>query len=472
MKSFRKILVRNFVGTTFAILLIVYILFNALTNNFISTEAQRELNRSISDVEYIIGAEAPVFIVSSDFPLTVRMVDDFWVQWNQIRTIQHLMMNTDGIIINENNELLAPDLSRLSESVFTEIVLLSNYYVENRASFEYGAMVRVSEGENTYYMRTTRLPVTSDISLSFVMYTDITSAITFMGNINLTLGVLLVISGIITILLSILMSSNLQKAVMRLCKYAEVIGHGKFDGEAGAFEYKEFNDLAQSMESMSNMLNTYEQNQRQFFQNVSHELRTPLMSIQGYAEGILTDVLNKNEASEVILSESERMEHLVSQVLYVSRMDSGVDALDITSFGIKNLLYDCAGRIQILAGKRNIEIAFEFPQSDIELKTDESKLQRVIDNILSNGIRYAESKITIGYSACAEDIEISITDDGAGIEPTDLPHLFERFYKGKKGNSGLGLAISKDVIEKLGGNIRAENLTNGSGARFIITVPI
>ena len=473
MKSFRNRLIRNFVGTIFGVLLIVYVLFNVWTNNFISEEAYRELTRSVTEVEHIIDSEASTHIYF-DFsvPGSVIVVEDFWTEWDRIRSIQRLMMNTDGIIIDENNEILSPDLSLLGDYVSAEIRFLSAYYAANRETFAQQEMVRVTDTDNAYYVMAVALSVTDDISFSFLMYTDITSATLFMWNINRTLGALLLISGIISTLLSILMAAKVQKAILRLCNYAGVIGHGKFDGDAGTFEYKEFNDLAQSMDNMSDMLDTYEQSQKQFFQNVSHELRTPLMSIQGYAEGILTDVLDKNEASEVILSESERMEGLVSQILYVSRMDSGMDLLDLSGFGIKNFLYDCAGRVQVLAEKHKIAITFAFPEADAEVKTDEAKLQRAIDNILTNCIRYADATITLGYSMRADGIELSITDDGAGIAQADLPHLFERFYKGADGNSGLGLAISKDVIEKLGGYIRAENVLDGRGARFVIRIPV
>jgi signal transduction histidine kinase len=388
-------------------------------------------------------------------------------QWAESRSLRRLMMNADSILIGVDNEIIAPNLNFVPASVASEIIFLSTHYVANRAAFENDAMVRVAGAENTYYLMSSRFSIAPDVSFSVLLYTDITSAITFMNSINFTIGILLLSSAVVGALISILLSAKVQRAIMRLCEYAEIIGHGNFGEKPGAFEYKEFNNLAQSLNTMSNMLEAGESNRKQFFQNVSHELRTPLMSIQGYAEGILTNVLDKEDACKIILSESERMEDLVRRILYISRMDSGLDALDIAKINVKNLLYDCAERIKILAEKK--EIAFDFPSTDTEIKSDEGMLQQAIDNILSNCIRHAKTKISISYHTDEKNTVIEISDDGDGISQEDLPHIFERFYKGANGNSGLGLAICRDTIERLGGKITAH--TSEKGAKFIIFLP-
>ena len=472
MRSFKVILIRNFIGMLFIILLIVFLLFNVLTNNFISAEAGRELTRSISSIE------TSTVRVRLGTPLeglqpSIVVMEDILLQMRQMGSLRQLMMNTDGIIISEHNEVVSPPIMSMEEEIASEIIFLANYFVANRSLFENDSMVRLTGANNIYYLMSVEYMTAGELYFSVLLYTDITSAIMFMRNINQTLGILLIASGILSVLMAVLISSNVQKAIMRLCNHAEVIGHGNFTEKVEGFEYKEFNTLARSMNNMSNMLNTYENNQKQFFQNVSHELRTPLMSIQGYAEGILADVLNKDEASQIILSEGARMEGLVKQILYVSRLDSGLDALNITSFNLKNTLYDCAERIKILAEKGNKELVFDFPSGEKSIRSDEEKLQRAIDNILSNCIRHAKNTVKVGYLVLDGDVKIIIEDDGAGIREDDLPFIFERFYKGVNGNSGLGLAICRDIIKKLGGNVQAENISDDAsmGARFIVTLP-
>ncbi|MCL2357305.1 MAG: HAMP domain-containing histidine kinase [Defluviitaleaceae bacterium] len=475
MRSFKVILIRNFVGMLFVILLIVFLLFNILTNNFISTEASRELNRSLSNIE---GSTARFTLHPLGEPEVILL------QMRQVGSLRQLMMNTDIIIISENNETVSLNNFLPEEEKSSEIIFLADYFIANRHLFEDGLMIRVSDAENTYYL--TAYTATDEPVFSVLLYTDITSAVMFMRRINSTLRALLIVSGILSVLAAVLISSNVQKAILRLCNHAEVIGSGNFTEKVEGFDYREFNYLAQSMNNMSGMLNSYENNRKMFFQNVSHELRTPLMSIQGYAEGILTDVINKDEAAPVILSECVRMETLVQQLLYVSRMDSGLDVPNITSFDLKNMLYDSAERIKFLANKSGKEIVLDFPSREINMKSDEEKLQRAIDNILSNCIRHAETKVRVAYIEFCGNVKITIEDDGDGIRKEDLPHIFERFYKGVNGNSGLGLAICRDIIKKLGGSVTAENIYgNGEnalatesaqhspmGARFVVMIPV
>jgi len=481
MKSFSKTLVRNFIGLIFVIFMVVYFSFNLITNNFISTEAQRELANSVAAIEILANRVEPgVFRATGALPMP-EIMEEFATHATQWYSQRQLLMNTDGIIIHEN-EIILPVLHLMSEETAAEINFLFDYVKENSVSFANENMVRVISENNAYYIKAIRVvsrywPYDPDhVSFTVLLYTDITSAILFMRHINRTLGALLIISGVVSAIISILLSSKVRGAIARLRKHAEIIGHGNFVENAENFDFKEFSALAQSMNTMADKLDTYEKNQKQFFQNVSHELRTPLMSIQGYADCIIEDIVNKNEASEIILAESERMEILVNQLLYISRLDSGLDVLNITTFGIKNMLYDCVWRIKVLAEKNSKEIIFNFPDVNAEIKSDEEKLQRVIENVLTNCIRHANEKIKISYSTKDNLIEIIIEDDGEGFNENELPHLFERFYKGANGNLGLGLAICKDIIEKLGGNIKAENITdfsdNTKGAVFVITIPV
>ncbi|MCL2203284.1 MAG: HAMP domain-containing histidine kinase [Defluviitaleaceae bacterium] len=478
MRSFKLILIRNFIGMLFVILSIVLLLFNVLTNNFISAEANRELSRSIVNIETFADNMMMNLPFGRGRQPSIVIMENVLLQIRQMGSLRQLMMNTDGIIISEFNEIVSPNIHQMEDELASEIIFLANYFIGNRSSFEDAAMVRLAGTNNTYYLAAVKYMIPGEIYFSVLLYTDITSAMMFMRNINQTLGILLFASGIISVLLAVLISTTVQRAIMRLCNYAEIIGQGNFNEKVDGFNYKEFNMLAQSMNNMSNMLNTYESNQKQFFQNVSHEMRTPLMSIQGYAEGILADVLDKNEASQIILVESSRMEGLVAQLLYLSRLDSGMDALNISSFDLKNTLYDSAERIKILGNKSGKELELDFPPGEMNLQSDEEKLQRAIDNIMSNCIRHAKTRVKVSYLSLDERVKITIEDDGSGILQDDLPHIFERFYKGANGNSGLGLAICKDVIKKVDGSIMAENIYDDissvapTGARFIITAPI
>jgi signal transduction histidine kinase len=222
---------------------------------------------------------------------------------------------------------------------------------------------------------------------------------------------------------------------------------------------------------MSEKLETYDKAQKNFLQNASHEFRTPLMSIQSYAEGIKYNVADSNEAADIIINESKRLTQLVEDLLYLSRLDSIEENYCFDILDCNELLRSCAERMNMIACKNNIRIDISVSEENINIIADEEKLSRAICNVLSNCIRYARSSIEIRSRVIDDKIvRITISDDGPGFESKELPNIFERFYKGSKGDFGLGLAISKNVIEKHNGMITAKNSEHG--AEFNIDIPV
>lgn len=221
---------------------------------------------------------------------------------------------------------------------------------------------------------------------------------------------------------------------------------------------------------MSEKLETYDKAQKTFLQNASHEFRTPLMSIQSYAEGIKYNVMDSNTAADIIIDESKRLTHLVEELLYLSRLDTIEENYHFDKVDLNELINTCIERMNGIALKDNITIEANIAECGIKLYADEEKLFRAITNIITNCLRYAESKISIELRNSANrKVEIIISDDGPGFDTSELSNIFERFYKGKKGNMGLGLAITKNVIEKHNGIVLAEN--SNSGAVFRIILP-
>lgn len=158
-------------------------------------------------------------------------------------------------------------------------------------------------------------------------------------------------------------------------------------------------------------------------------------------------------------------------MLYLSRLDAIEENYRYDNLDFNELINSCVERMNGIAIKNNIKINTIACCNEIIIYADEEKLARAITNIISNCIRYAKSLVEIRWSIVDKNkVKLIITDDGPGFEPNEISNIFERFYKGKKGNFGLGLSISKNVIERLNGSIMAEN-TN-SGARFIIELPL
>ncbi len=209
--------------------------------------------------------------------------------------------------------------------------------------------------------------------------------------------------------------------------------------------------------------------QQTFFQNASHELKTPLMAIQGYAEGIQAGVMDTGGAADVILEESDRMTELVEELLDISKIDMGRQRLTLSETDIRELLYDGIRAVEPIAAG-GITIVPDFPEEPVMVSCDDTQLRRAVTNILSNGVRYARSELRLTCRADKRHVTIRIQDDGDGIAEEDLPHIFDRFYMGKSGKSGIGLALTREIIHLPRGTIRAYN--GETGAVFEISIPV
>ena len=176
-------------------------------------------------------------------------------------------------------------------------------------------------------------------------------------------------------------------------------------------------------------------------------------------------------AAEVILEESDRMTELVEELLDISKIDMGRQLLAFSEMDIRELLYDSIRAVEpAAAGGGGIAIVPDFSEQPVMVSCDDTRLRRAVTNILSNGLRYARSELRLTCRADRRQVTIRIQDDGDGIAEADLPHIFDRFYMGKSGKSGIGLALTKEIVHLHRGTIRAYN--GETGAVFEITLPM
>ena len=180
--------------------------------------------------------------------------------------------------------------------------------------------------------------------------------------------------------------------------------------------------------------------------------------------------MDTGSAAEVILEESDRMTELVDELLDISKIDMGRQPLTLSEMDVRELLYDSIRAVEPAAAASGITIAPDFPEEPVMVKCDDTQMRRAVTNILTNGLRYARSQLCLTCRADKRNVIIRIQDDGDGIAEGDLPHIFERFYMGKSGKSGIGLALTKEIVHLHKGMIRAYN--GDGGAVFEITLPM
>lgn len=211
------------------------------------------------------------------------------------------------------------------------------------------------------------------------------------------------------------------------------------------------------------------ESQKWFFQNVSHELKTPMMAVQGCAEGIHTGVLDPVKASGAILEEAEQMSDLVEELLALSRLESGQANAEFRFTDIREVLYDCLRSTEQLTEQRKLCITPCFDEKPVSVNCDEVQLRRAFTNIITNALRYAKKEIQIECKADRGKAIVRIRDDGEGIAPELLPHIFDRFYSTRKGGAGIGLSLAKEIVSLHKGTISA---SNDVGALFEISLPL
>jgi signal transduction histidine kinase len=221
-----------------------------------------------------------------------------------------------------------------------------------------------------------------------------------------------------------------------------------------------------------------------FVSMVSHELRTPMTSIKGYVDNLLDGVagpLNEKPAYYLkrVKHNVERLTRMINDLLDLSRIEAGAVKLQLGSLSIPELLNDVAEGFQTVATEKSVSVKAHSMSELPVIQGDRDKLYQVLNNLIQNAIKFTPKGGTITAEAQAGPqgfVQICVSDTGCGIAPEELPKVFERFYRGESvaienRGAGLGLAITKNLVELHHGRIWAES-TPGEGSRFLFTLPI
>ena len=227
----------------------------------------------------------------------------------------------------------------------------------------------------------------------------------------------------------------------------------------------ELEDINKELLYMLKKLRDANKNQKEFFQNTSHELKTPLVSIQGYAEAIKDGIMEEDEiqnALDIIIEESKGLSNVITSVLYLSSMDK-VEKYDNKKddwVNIDERIERWRSLSENILADKNIEVVDNIPVN-LEIFMMQEKVDKLINNLLGNALRYAKTKVEIDFFVKNNKAHLLISDDGNGFDESDVDKIFDRFYKGEGGKNGLGLAIVKAIVDTYKGQIRAYNGENG-----------
>ena len=221
---------------------------------------------------------------------------------------------------------------------------------------------------------------------------------------------------------------------------------------------------------------------RGFISDVSHELRTPMTTISGFVEGILDGTIpeeNKNEYLKVVLSESKRLSRLVTNLLQISRMESGENRPNKIVFDINELMRLTLLKFEMMITSKNLEIDLDLGDEKIYVFADKDSITQVLINLINNAVKFTPDggKISLGVKKHGDKAYVSIINSGHGIEPEKLEHIWERFYKADSSRSadrsgvGLGLYIVKRILTFHGEEISVQSVPDDF-TRFTFTLSL
>ena len=245
----------------------------------------------------------------------------------------------------------------------------------------------------------------------------------------------------------------------------------------------EVGSLAHAINGMAVELEEAQGHERAFLLSVSHDLRTPLTSIRGYAEAIADgtaddtadDPTARARAADVITSEARRLERLVADLLDLARLDTHQFSLRPMPVDARAVVADTVEAFGPSAAELGVELVTDSGD-ELAVDHDPQRLAQIVANLVENALKFASERVTVGALRTGSGgIEVTVEDDGPGIAPADLPHVFERLYTsravpGRVVGTGIGLAIVHELALAMGGTARVE-AADPAGTRFVVTLP-
>jgi signal transduction histidine kinase len=245
---------------------------------------------------------------------------------------------------------------------------------------------------------------------------------------------------------------------------------------------RQFNAMADQVEETMDVIRRDRDISREFLADVSHELRTPLAALRTFNELLQekagSDVAARTEFLESSAQQIERLDWLAQNLLELSKLDSGLIRLDLRPDDLRATVLSAVEQAQVSAGRRGLSLVAEVPESPLVTRHDPQRVGQALTNLIGNALKFTPrgGSVRVVLSPHTRGARIQVIDTGVGIDAHELPHVFERFYRGSRANeargsgSGLGLAIVRSVVEMHGGRIMVESRV-GNGATFTVTLP-
>jgi len=297
-----------------------------------------------------------------------------------------------------------------------------------------------------------------------------------------SVGVALAVSALTALAVSWYVSRRLQRSVAEVAAAATAVADGRYDSRVSPLQLgDDFDALAEAFNQMASRLQTVEATRRRLFGDLAHEIRTPVSVLEAYMEAFDDGVRSPTpETTSMLRDQTRRLVRFSEDIAALAKAEESSSTLTVTPVDVGELVNSALTAARERFAAAGVELDAEVPPEVPRICGDPERLAQVLGNLLDNALRHTPrgGRVVIRVQVDRDRLTLHVVDNGEGIAAEHLPHLFERFYRvdaarnRRDGGAGIGLAITKALVEAHGGHIAARSEGVGAGAQFTMVLPL
>lgn len=435
---FKTIFQRLFWTSTAIILftvVVVSVSMLGLLNKYVEDERFSSANKASKSIEYLTMSLTREGLNPSNMMVYKSTLES----WS-------MLVNADIAVVDSDEEIFATTDGKLNVPEKYADAVLDGDTVSGRAN----------KGESSYIIGIPMMNRGQVVGGLFYFFPPRLGGST-VEKFSSTLFITLIIAMLLSLILIYAEARHISRPLKEINSAVLEIASGKFDKRVDVKERGEVSQLASSFNYMADSLKHLEEMRQSFISDISHELRTPMTSISGFVQGILDGTIPKEkeqEYLEIVLDESTRLARLTNEMFEMTKMNSPEYKLSVTKFDVTEVIRRCIISAEHKLEAKDLELDVWFENDAENVLADKDAINRVIINLLDNAVKFSLPKNTVEIKVRerARKVCIDIVNYGTGIDPMDLPYIFDRFYKSDKSRSkdktgaGLGLSFVKNIL--------------------------
>lgn len=453
---FSKLMVSN-IATIF----VCFLLTGVLLFSFLGSYAVEEKAGSLREISPTISE----MTINMQIKKSGAVYRQLYIE--NLETIS-LISGTDIIVVNSNGEIFAK-----TSGVSTNYTSVDEKFMHKPLSGSTSVTTGILGGIFPESTLTVGYPIEYEGQSIGVVFMNVPMPNLNRDRMNVA-RLFIIISAVVLLMAFIIVyiiSQKMSHSLKSINQAAKNIASGNFSARVNVKGRDEIGQLGATFNYMADSLQKIDDTQSNFIANVSHELRTPMTTISGFIENILNGTIPPERVDEylnIALSESKRLARLVTDMLDISKMSLGQFSVDMKPFDLAEMIRLTIIRFENAIDEKNLDISVDFSGEHINVIADKDSISRVVTNIMDNAIKFSDPAAAMSIKVFTKGGKAytAITNDGIGIEPEDLPHVFDRFYKTDKSRNdkkgtGLGLYLVKNILSIHGENIVVNSVEIG-----------